>query len=114
MPSNTAWALGIFHAEVRLKSQSKPFEPMEFLWVRWLQHDERYRWGWKAKRLPRFSFLPHTHPDAFGFLDPNDVLRGAHLIPAFTHGRTTHLLPPSIARRNVENDEDWHYMHANL
>ncbi|KAJ7213970.1 hypothetical protein GGX14DRAFT_360644, partial [Mycena pura] len=113
-PYHYAWVLGIFHAEVRVKSQNKPFEPVEFLWVRWLQHDERYRWGWKAKRLPRFSFLSRTHPDAFGFLDPNDVLRGAHLIPAFAHGRTTDLLPPSIARKNVENNEDWLYMHANF
>ncbi|KAJ7194953.1 hypothetical protein GGX14DRAFT_677736, partial [Mycena pura] len=113
-PYHYAWVLGIFHTEVRVKSRNQPFEPIEFLWVRWLEHDQRFRSGWKAKRLPRFTFLPYDHPDAFGFLDPNDVLRGAHLVPAFAHGRTKELLPHSIARRKSENDEDWRYFYANF
>lgn len=102
-----AWVLGIFHAFVRLKSAYAPFEPVEFLWVRWLDHNKKYRSGWKAKRHPRVEFVPHTDRDAFGFLDTQDVLRAAHLIPAFHYGRTTDLLPPSVIRAEKENDEDW-------
>ncbi|KAJ7205778.1 hypothetical protein GGX14DRAFT_304615, partial [Mycena pura] len=109
-----ALVLGIFHVDVRLKSQNKPYEPMEFLWVRWLTHDMRYHSGWKSKRLPRITFMPFNDPQTFGFLDPNDVLRGSHLIPAFRHGHTKKLLPPSVARKPTENDEDWKYYHIGL
>ncbi|KAJ7189929.1 hypothetical protein GGX14DRAFT_607548 [Mycena pura] len=107
-----AWVLGIFHVDVRLRCQNKPFERLEFLWVRWLSHDMSYRSGWEAKRLPRVAFMPHGDRETFGFLDPNDVLRGSHLIPAFHHGRTTELLPPSIARKPTENHEDWSYFYV--
>ncbi|KAJ7229882.1 hypothetical protein GGX14DRAFT_581546, partial [Mycena pura] len=113
-PYEYARVLGIFHVLARLRSQNKPFEHLDFLWVRWYSHDTRYKWGWKAKRLPRFQFLPHDNPDAFGFLDPNDVLRGAHLIPAFHHGRTNDLLPPSIARRDKNENDDWKYVYGNF
>jgi hypothetical protein len=53
-------------------------------------------------------------PDAFGFLDPKDVLRGAHLIPAFAHGKTDELLGASIARLPHEEDEDWQYYYINM
>ncbi|KAJ7191438.1 hypothetical protein GGX14DRAFT_600708, partial [Mycena pura] len=100
-----AKVLQIFHADVRLRGY--PPRRMEFLWVRWYTRDTDHRSGWDARRLHRFQFLPHTDPEAFGFLDPNDVVRGAHLIPAFYHGRTKELLPRSYARRPTEEDEDW-------
>ncbi|KAJ7213049.1 hypothetical protein GGX14DRAFT_620012 [Mycena pura] len=113
-PYEYARVLGIFHVLTCLRSQNKPFEHLDFLWVRWYSHDTRYKWGWKAKCLPRFQFLPHDNPDVFGFLDPNDVLRGAHLIPAFHHGRTNDLLPPSIARRDKNENDDWKYVYGNF
>ena len=52
---------------------------------------------------------------AFGFLDPQEVIRGVHLIPTFYHGQTTTLLPPSItARVPSEKDEDWYYYYVNM
>ncbi|KAI0037318.1 hypothetical protein FA95DRAFT_1684912 [Auriscalpium vulgare] len=39
-----------------------------------------------TRRLHRVHFLPNEDSQAFGFLDPDDVIRGAHLIPAFAHG----------------------------
>jgi hypothetical protein len=49
--------------------------------------------------------------DAFGFLDPNLVVRGVHLIPAFYHGRTEEYLAPSIARPLSDEDTDWVYFY---
>jgi hypothetical protein len=42
----------------------------------------------------------------FGFLDPSQVIRAAHLIPAFLQGCTQELLGPSIAH-NKKVEEDW-------
>ncbi|KAJ7023894.1 hypothetical protein C8F04DRAFT_969636 [Mycena alexandri] len=93
--------IGIFHADVRhvgarSKTGGRP-QRMEFLWVRWFGRDIDHVAGWATKRLHRVGFV---EPDqgAFGFLDPAQVLRGSHLIPAFHHGRTTELLGSSIAR----------------
>ncbi|KAF7292923.1 hypothetical protein MIND_01191400 [Mycena indigotica] len=87
---------------------------MEFLWMRWLQRDVTYRCGLKAKRLPRVHYMPHGVPDTFGFLDPSDIIRGCHLIPAFAHGRTTQYLPKSMARQASEQDQDWKYFYVNM
>ncbi|KAJ7899710.1 hypothetical protein B0H13DRAFT_2336967 [Mycena leptocephala] len=87
---------------------------MEILWVRWFERDTRYRSGLKQKRLPRLRYMDHEDPDAFGFLDPQDVVRGSHFIPAFHHGRTSEYLPKSIIRRDSENDKDWKFYYANM
>ncbi|KAJ7196540.1 hypothetical protein GGX14DRAFT_312666, partial [Mycena pura] len=108
-----AQVIGIFHARASIISQNKAPEPIQFLWVRWFVHDTSYRFGWEARRLPRVEFMPSDHPDTFTFLDPDDVVRGVHLIPAFFHGRTKELLPRSVARYDEEDEEDWRYYYVN-
>lgn len=103
--------LGIFHANIRhIGPQSHSQEPhrMEFLFVRWFGRDMTHP-GWKAKRLIRLGFVPGNDKTAFGFVDPAQVIRAVHLIPAFTWGHTTKYLPSSpIARAGYPNkDEDW-------
>ncbi|THU94355.1 hypothetical protein K435DRAFT_668623, partial [Dendrothele bispora CBS 962.96] len=98
-----ARVIGIYHINIRHfgpKSTSDKVERMNVLHVRWFQHDLTYRCGWDAKRLPRLQFLPQDDPDAFGFVDPQVVLRGCYLIPAFVHGTTIEYLnfPDSIGR----------------
>jgi hypothetical protein len=107
-----ARVLGIYHANVRhIGPESKSREPkqMNFLFVRWFGRDSDPRPGWKAKRLIRLGFVPGNDGSAFGFLDPSQVIRAVHLIPAFHWGRvTTKYLPKSpIARGNENPDEDW-------
>lgn len=110
--------LGVFHANVIHRGGDAPsFEPrqMDFLWVRWFGRDpNNYRSGWKAKRLHRLGFIPADVPGAFGFLDPQQIIRGIHLIPAFAHGRTSLLLPPSIARPLHDKDKDWKFFYVNM
>ncbi|KAJ6582167.1 hypothetical protein B0H19DRAFT_927963 [Mycena capillaripes] len=111
-----ARVIGIFHAEIRhvgMRSKDRRTQRMEFLWVRWYGRDLTHKAGWKAKRLHRLGFIDSTDDGAFGFLDPAEVLRGAHIIPAFHHGLTSDLLPKSIARRAEENDEDYVYYYIN-
>lgn len=110
--------IGVFHAQVSHigpRSQSTDEQRMDFLWVRWFGRDLNYKAGWKAKRLHRLGFLLSEDRGAFGFLDPNEVIRGVHLIPAFAYGRTSDILGPnpSIARQPHENDEDWTFYYVN-
>ncbi|KIM59155.1 hypothetical protein SCLCIDRAFT_27457 [Scleroderma citrinum Foug A] len=88
---------------------------MEVLWVRWLGMEPGYRWGFKAACLPKVGFVPETDENAFGFLDPSFVIRGCHLIPAFSEGRTDTLLrrAESLARQPGETD-NWCVFYVNI
>lgn len=106
--------IGVFHVNARLASQ-EDFRRVDILWVQWYGEDTTWACGPTAMRLPRMGFIPHTEPAAFGFIDPRDVVRAAHLIPAFAHGCTDFYLPPSqAARSGCENDEDWKYYYVNM
>ncbi len=82
----------------------KPFR-VDFLWVRWYGVDTKHKSGFKAKRPHWVGFVDSSSPKAFGFLDPNDVIRAVHLLSVYKLGRTPDFLPPSIARRPSEHDE---------
>jgi hypothetical protein len=107
----------IFHVNVWDccdESMTRP-RRMDFLFVRWFGRDAKYKSGWSAKRLPRIGFIEHDDPFAFGFIDPEVVIRGVHLIPAFADGPTDDPLPePSFARRKADLDCDWSYFHVNM
>jgi hypothetical protein len=60
---------------------------LEFLWVRWYYIVDPLHSGWSARKLDRIQFAPITDNDTFGFVDPSDVLRSCHVIPAFAAGR---------------------------
>lgn len=69
--------------------------------------------------IPRLGFVHESERDAFGFVNPADVVRSAHLIPAYHYGRTSTLLTsPSLARsqgKNIEEEEDdWDSMYVNM
>lgn len=112
-----AQVIAIFHANVYHTdpgAHHDASQPMEFLWVRWFGRDPGFRAGWDAHRLHRIGFVSNDDPLVFGLLDPSQAIRGVHLIPAFAHGRTTILLPPSIIRSEEDNDEDWQYYYINM
>jgi hypothetical protein len=59
---------------------------IDFLWVRWYQHvDKSFSLSGQAP-LDSIRFPPMVEPDAFGFVDPDDVLRCCHVIPCFARG----------------------------
>jgi hypothetical protein len=66
---------------------------MEFLWVCWLGVDLDHHSGFQHARLPKMGFIPHDDSDAFGFLDPSQVICGCHLIPAFADAKMSSLMP---------------------
>ena len=103
--------LGVFHMNVR---QGQRVQRMDILWVRWFGRDLEEPSGWAAKRLHRIGFFDGNQPGAFGFLDPDIVIRAVHLIPAFMYGRANALLPKSIARRPSDKDKDWNWYYVNM
>ncbi|KAJ7483727.1 hypothetical protein B0H11DRAFT_2279748 [Mycena galericulata] len=103
--------LGVFRASVFRVTQSGRMaaKEMEFLWVRWLGVEPGYRAGIKRAKLPKVGFVPESDPYAFGFLDPAQVIRGSHLIPVFSGGRTNDLLATRevTAARDPDDSDDW-------
>lgn len=112
MPSHPYWyarVLGIYHMETWLTNGGQPAKQhLEVLWVRWLAPLRNHRSGMTCARLPKVAFVDESDPDAFGFLDPSQVIRGAHLIPAFASERGISSLRhgKSLARPRGELD-DW-------
>jgi hypothetical protein len=116
-----AHIIGIFHAMVSSSHadvEEESFQHMDFLWVWWFGVEPgRYCHGFRYARLPKFGFVESTDDYAFTFLDPALVIRGAHMIPVFTEGRTTALLPwtKSLARvLNPEDEDDWVNFYVNM
>lgn len=112
-----AEVLGIYHAETTYRNDSGLLEEkrMDFLWVRWFGLDAGYPGGIKNRRLERIGYIQSdSQLDAFGFVNPADVIRACHLIPAFSFGRTTEYLGRSAVRKDDSDITDWHYFYVNL
>lgn len=110
-----ARVLGIYHAKVVRKSStigSQIYNPerMEFLFVRWFTY-QGSNVHWAGLKLDSLSFLPVTSENAFGFVDPSDVLRGCHILPWFRGGRV-HGDRHGISRLANDKD-DWRQYRVN-
>ncbi|KAL6307514.1 hypothetical protein BKA93DRAFT_727333, partial [Sparassis latifolia] len=81
--------VGVFHVNVCYRGPlpiSRQPQHMDFLWVRWFGRDLTAPGGFETRRLHRVGFVDIDDYKPFGFLNPDEVLRGVHLIPAFAHG----------------------------
>lgn len=89
---------------------------MDFLFVRWFgKADEQSHYGIRSKRMPQVGFIEAENPEAFGFVNPSDVIRGCHVIPAFNYGQTDqYLVGPSLARQESDCDEDYFRYYVNM
>ena len=116
-----AHVIGIFHTYVlstHLNVGERMLCSMDFLWVRWFGVEPSpYCHGFCYAHLPKIGFVESLDKYAFTFLDPTQVVRGAHLIPTFSAGRTSSLLPVprSVARILVPNEaDDWVNFYVNM
>ena len=116
-----ARVIGIFHAFVsssHLGVKEKMLRQMDFLWVHWFGMEPGpYCHGFRHACLPKIGFVESSDNYAFTFLDPAQVIRGVHIIPAFSEGRTSALLPvtKSVARiLNPEEEDDWLNFYVNM
>ncbi|KAF9230895.1 hypothetical protein BU15DRAFT_56758 [Melanogaster broomeanus] len=105
-----ARVLGIYHANVIYSGPgSQDYQPrrLEFLWVRWFELVAPT----SQMALDCIRFVPMVDEDAFGFVDPNDVLRSCHLIPRFAEGK---LHSDGVAvSRTAQDADDWKYYYVN-
>ena len=112
-PFSYARVLGIFHANIVYTGPgSKDFQSrrIEFLWVRWFDVMQNCS-AWEQHALDTVRFVPMADEDAFGFVDPADVLRGCHVIPSFADGR---LHPDGIVMsRGADGSDDWKQYYIN-
>ena len=111
-----ARVLAIFHVYALYTGEGARYaEPQKFdvLWIRWFGRDVSASGGFDTRRLHLIGFVESSDKDAFGFLDPDQVIRATHLIPAFMHGRTTEALGPSAIRHTSEDDMDWRFYYVN-
>jgi hypothetical protein len=85
-----ARVLGVYHANVIYTGpgmRDYKGRRLDFLWVRWYEVVNPASSGWHSSRLDSLHFLPMNADDAFGFVDPKDVLRGCHIMPNFAKGK---------------------------
>lgn len=108
-----AQVLGIYRVYVLHGPTMVDEVKMDVLWVRWFKVDETHRAGWKAKRLHQVKFIPSLEDDAFGFLNPEDVIRGVHLIPGFHHGHRLHSFSDPTSVWDHEDECDWQTYYIN-
>ena len=105
--------LGIFHANVIYTSSGfKDYiaRCLEFLWVGWFETIDVPA-GWEHMTLDSLKFIPMTQDDAYGFIDPTNILRGCHLIPAFASGRKH---PDGVSVSwNARDGADWKHYYIN-
>lgn len=90
-----ARVLGIFHVNAIYSGPGRrgnlPPHRLEFIWVRWFEliDDVPASSPWSNARpnLDQLRFIRMDRPEAFGFIDPANILRACHIIPRFTSGQ---------------------------
>jgi hypothetical protein len=85
-----ARVLGVYHANVMYTGpgmRDLDTRRFDFLWVRWFEIINAGSPVWSSSTLDSVRFPPMHRNDSFGFVDPKDVLRGCHIIPAFAKGK---------------------------
>ena len=115
MPYTYARVIGIYHVNViytgAWRADYTPHR-MEFLWVWRYEHDTSAAMGsWVSNKLDRLWFPPMSLDDAFGFLDPTDVMRAAHIILSFRAGK--HHSSLSLLSVCTKDKEDWRSYYQN-
>jgi hypothetical protein len=102
-----AKVLGIFYMNIRLLDHMET-KRLDFLWVHWFGRDSDHAGGFETRRLHRIGLMDVEDPSSYAFLDPKDVLRAVHLIPAFSIGR---LSPDPEAD---EDSTDWEFYYVSM
>ncbi|KAF5355388.1 hypothetical protein D9757_014614 [Collybiopsis confluens] len=110
-----ARVIGIYHVETSLMKDAKHSAPkrVDFLWVHWYGSLPQ-RPCWKSRRLPQIGFVDSSDDEAFGFVDPTQVIRAVHLLPNFEVRKYSMMPGPSIARRADEEDMDYLQYYINI
>ena len=104
-----AKVLGIYHVNVRVSGYAEP-QRMEFLWVHWFGRDPDHHAGFESRRPYRIGLMDRDDPTSYGFINPSDVLRAVHLIPAFANGTVSTRAIPGADH----NPEEWEFYYISM
>ncbi|KZP10392.1 hypothetical protein FIBSPDRAFT_708239, partial [Athelia psychrophila] len=106
--------LGTYHAKVIYNGPGRidyQQHRIEFVWVRWFDEVGREGIDPNQRRLPRLRFVPLDDDDAFGIVDPSDILRGCHVVPRFSRGQVH---TDNSGQSNLARDAlDWKEYYVN-
>ncbi|KAI0054779.1 hypothetical protein BV25DRAFT_1816540 [Artomyces pyxidatus] len=108
-----ARVLGIYHANVIYTGPGTldySARRTYFLFVRWFQLTGDPL-DWEECELDRIRFPPVASEDAFGFLNPDEILRSCHIIPAFWEGRARP--DGSTISKFADDSTDWRSYYVN-
>jgi hypothetical protein len=106
-----ARVLGAFHVNVIYTGPGMHdynARRFDFLWVRWFELLDPASSGWEHCKLDSVCFPPMNRLDSFGFVNPKDVLRGCHILPAFSKGKR-HTSGVGISRIAKDGGDYKHY-----
>ncbi|KAF7293110.1 hypothetical protein MKEN_01468100 [Mycena kentingensis (nom. inval.)] len=114
-PFSYARIIGIFHCDVqhRVHGYLSAAAPVTLLWIRRFRLDKTWKGGFKRRRLHRVEFVPDSDDSAYGFINPDEIIREAHLVPAFAHGSTEWQPDMDSVGRPGEHD-DWRFHYVNF
>lgn len=105
-----ARVLGAYHVNVGYTGDGMldyATRRVDFLWVRWYKVERKCSDPFATSELPQVSFYPVNSPEAFGFVDPCDVLRSCHIIPRFASGRPQRM---GLSRCGKDGDDYKRYL----
>ena len=109
-----AQVLGIFHANVIYTGpEFRDYQSwrIKFLWVWWFELSKDCPSGWQYSAFDTTRFVLMVEEDAFGFVNPDNVLWACHLIPSFADGL---LHPDGITASLCAHDSgDWKRYYIN-
>ena len=101
-----AKVLSVFHVKVRMVGHPDT-QKIDVLWVQWFGRDPDHKGGFSTRRLHCIGLMDPEDPASYRFLDPSDVLRAVHLIPAFSTGRT-----PSEGADSDRDTTKWEFYYV--
>ncbi|KAG2345692.1 hypothetical protein BDR05DRAFT_974997 [Suillus weaverae] len=104
-----AKVIGIHHINVVRAANVYESHRIEFLFVHWYEPVQTHTWS--TCTLGRVHFWPLESQDAFSFVDPTNVLRACHIIPAFSQGQHN---PDECGISTLAGDKhNWHKYYIN-
>ncbi|KAL4261253.1 hypothetical protein AB1N83_010639 [Pleurotus pulmonarius] len=104
----------ILHVVVHHPRLPQP-QHFDVLWVRWFGRDTTFKAGFSRRRLHRIGFIAIDDAMSFGFLDPNEVIRAIHIIPAFHYGTTQALETSAVAdAAERKNEGKWRFYYVGM
>ncbi|KAF8832974.1 hypothetical protein BDN67DRAFT_986337, partial [Paxillus ammoniavirescens] len=113
LPFCYARVLGVYHTNIIYNGpDARDYQSshLKFLWVRWLELMGPPT-GYEHCALDTARFVSMANADVCSFVDPADMLRCCHLIPAFADGQ---LLPDSITTSlRAWDSDDWKHYYIN-